>query len=181
MVRLPWRYTRHRRSISLPFPPSKSADVLLALCRKVRSMVLQILLVEDNAAQAYLVRHALERWKTPYKLHVVSSVEEALDFVNRRNGHDNAPQPHLTLLDLHLPNQPGFVVLEAIKNGPSFRNIAVVVMSTSVSHLDVQRAVASHANAYIQKPADWVGIERLFETLEAFWRCDARFAMKIPA
>ena len=81
-------------------------------------MVLQILLVEDNPAQVYLVQHSLARWKTPFKLRVASSAEEALDFVNRRNGHNNAPQPHLTLLDLHLPNQPGFVVLDAIKNAP---------------------------------------------------------------
>lgn len=141
-------------------------------------MVLQILLVEDNAAEAFLVRHALERWKTPYKLHVVSSAEEALDFINHRNGHNDAPQPHLTLLDLNLPKEPGFVVLEAIKNDPMLRRIAVIVLSTSVSRSDVQRAVASHTNAYIQKPSDLAGVERLFANLEVFWRLDARFALK---
>ena len=144
----------------------------------MRSLVLQILLVEDDAAQAYVVRLVLERWKTPYQLHIVSSAEEALDYVNHRNGHDDAPQPHLTLLDLNLPRQPGFVVLEAIKNDPALRSIAVIILSTSASQSDVQRAVASHANAYIQKPSDLAGIERLFDTLEAFWRSDARFALK---
>lgn len=141
-------------------------------------MVLQILLVEDDPAQAYLVRKALENWKTPYKLNVVLTAAEALDFVNRRNGFKDAPRPHLTLLDLNLPSEPGFVVLEQIKNDPTLRNIVVVVLSSSVADSDVERAIASHTNAYIQKEADWDGIERLFEALETFWRADVRFSMK---
>ena len=141
-------------------------------------MVLQILLVEDDPAQAYLVRKALEAWKTPHNLNAVLTAEEALDFVNRRNGFEEAPRPHLTLLDLNLPREPGFVVLEQIKSDPTLRNIVVVVLSNSVADSDVQRAIASHTNAYIQKVADWDGIERLFEALETFWRADVRFGMK---
>ena len=140
-------------------------------------MVLEILLVEDNQAEAFLVRKALERWTTPYNLHIVASAEEALDFVNHRNGHQHAPRPHLTLLDLNLPREPGFVVLEGIKNDPNLRNIVVLVLSSSVADADIQRAVASHTNAYIQKPVDWDATERFFKTLEDFWRLDARFAV----
>jgi two-component system response regulator len=109
---------------------------------------------------------------------VVLTAAEALDFVNRRNGFKDAPRPHLTLLDLNLPSEPGFVVLEQIKNDPTLRNIVVVVLSSSVADSDVERAIASHTDAYIQKEADWDGIERLFEALETFWRADVRFSMK---
>jgi chemotaxis family two-component system response regulator Rcp1 len=141
-------------------------------------MVLEILLVEDNEAEAYLVRKALELWRTPYNLHVTSSAEEALEFINRQNGHANAPRPHLTLLDLNLPKQPGFVVLQAIKDDPELRGIAVMVLSSSVHPKDVQKALNLHANAYLQKPLDYKVVERLFESLEAFWRLDARFVIK---
>jgi two-component system, chemotaxis family, response regulator Rcp1 len=138
-------------------------------------MLLEILLVEDDQAQAHLVRMALRHWKTPYNLHIVSSAEEALDFVNRKNGHVTAPRPHLTLLDLNLPREPGFTVLKAIKSDPNLRNIAVMVLTSSAAPSDVQMALDLHTNAYIQKPMDLRSIEQLFEALENFWRLDVRF------
>jgi two-component system, chemotaxis family, response regulator Rcp1 len=161
-----------------PVPTLKSANVLLRTVPEGVTMVLEILLVEDNPAQAYLVRKALENWKTPYNLHVVLSAEEALDFVNRKNGYADAPRPHLTLLDLNLPKEPGFSVLKAFKTEPNLRGIAVIVLSSSTSPLDVQMAVDLHTNAYLPKPIDYDAITRMFEALEIFWRLDARFAMK---
>ena len=140
-------------------------------------MTLEILLVEDNPADAYLVKHALKRWKTPYRLHAVDTAEDALDFINRRNGHANSPTPHLALVDINLPKEPGFTVLEAIKGDPRLRGIAVVVMSSSVSRADLSRAVELHTNAYIPKSWEWAEIERIFESLEAFWRLDVRFSV----
>jgi two-component system response regulator len=153
--------------------------VLLALCReKGEVMVLEILLVEDNEAQVFLVRKALQRWKTPYNLHVASTAQEALEFVNRQNGHANAPRPHLTILDLNLPKEPGFSVLKAIKEDSSLRSIAVMVLSASAEESDVQMAMDLHTNAYFQKPMRYDAIEQLFEALESFWRLDVRFNMK---
>jgi CheY-like chemotaxis protein len=58
-------------------------------------MTLEILLVEDEVDQVYLVTRALQRWLSPYNLHTVSTAEEALDFINRRNGYANAPTLHI--------------------------------------------------------------------------------------
>jgi chemotaxis family two-component system response regulator Rcp1 len=143
-------------------------------------MTLEILLVEDDVGQVYLVTTALKRWISPYHLHTVSTAEEALDFINRRNQHSKAPMPHLTLLDLHLPKEPGFTVLKAIKDNPDFRNIAVIVMSSSLAESDIKKAVELHTNAYIRKPSEWASIEKLFAALESFWRLDVRFAMPDP-
>jgi two-component system, chemotaxis family, response regulator Rcp1 len=88
--------------------------------------------------------------------------------------------PHLTLLDLHLPKEPGFTVLKAIKVNPDFRNIAVIVMSSSLAEADIKKAVELHTNAYIQKPSEWANIEATFSALESFLRLDVRFAMPRP-
>ena len=140
-------------------------------------MILQILLVEDDEAQAYLVRKALESWKTPYNLHVVSSAEEALALFSNGNGASKVHLPHLALVDLNLPHEPGFVVVEAIKNRPELRNVVVMILSSSTSEADVQRAVNLHANAYFVKPTGFDGIVNLLETIEAFWRNDHRFRL----
>ena len=143
-------------------------------------MTLEILLVEDDASQVYLVTRALQGWRSPYNLHTVSTAEDALDYINRREIHSKAPMPHLTLLDLHLPKEPGFTVLKAIKDNPAFRNIAVIVMSSSLADSDIKKAVELHTNAYLRKPSEWADIEKLFAALESFWRLDVRFSMPDP-
>lgn len=143
-------------------------------------MVLEILLVEDNPAQAYLVQNALKSWKTPYNLRITSSAEEALGLIRRKSHHSRAPRPHLVLLDLNLPQEPGFTVLEAIKDDPKLRNIVVMVLSSSSAACDVERAVQLHTNAYFTKPFDYDEIQRLFGALETFWRLDVRFTIDDP-
>ena len=135
-------------------------------------MTLEILLVEDDASQVYLVTTALKRWLSPYNLHTVSTAEEAMNFIHRRNQHSNAPVPHIALLDLHLPREPGFTVLKEIKGNPHLRNIAVIVMSSSLAESDIKTAVELHANAYLEKPANWTDVEKVFVALESFWRLD---------
>lgn len=150
--------------------------MLLALCLRGWSVILEILLIEDSEAQAYLVRKALGHWRTPYHLQIASSAEEALEILNRQNGHAAARRPHITLLDLNLPKNPSFTVLQAIKGDPSLRNIAVIVLTSSNNPTDIQRSIELHANAYLQKPTDYDAIVRQIEALENFWRLDARFA-----
>jgi CheY-like chemotaxis protein len=135
---------------------------------------LQILLIEDDPAQAYLVDKALQRWKTPYKLHVCSTAEDAMDFVGRRKDYTAAVRPHLVLLDLNLPKEPGFSVLKAIKGNPGLRNIAVLVLTSSSAESDQKAAFDLHANAYFQKPMSYDIVEQMFEAIEKFWRLDVR-------
>ena len=140
-------------------------------------MVIQILLVEDSESQVGLVREALKTWSTPFNLHVTNSAEDALEFLNRSSGYGNVPHPNLVLVDLNLPKQPGFVVLEAIRKNPALGGTVAVVLSSSTALSDIQRA-ALLAAAYIEKPIDLHGTLRLFQALEQFWRVDARFALK---
>ena len=140
-------------------------------------MILQILLVEDNEAHAYLACKALESWTTPYKLHVVSSAEEALELLNNRNAASNVPLPHLALVDLHLPKRPGLAVVEAIKQSPELRNVVVMILTSSTLEADIQTAIDLHANAYFVKSMGFDKMVSLFETIEAFWRSDVRFAI----
>jgi CheY-like chemotaxis protein len=143
-------------------------------------LTLNILLVEDEPAQIYLVRTALRRWKSPYALHVSMTADDALAFINRGGPHAGTPSPHLVLVDINLPGRPGFSVIREIKESANLRGIAVIVMSTSVAPADVKAAVDLHTNAYIRKPLEWAEMERVFDALESFWRLDVRFAMQDP-
>lgn len=139
-------------------------------------MVLEILLVEDDDAQAYLAHEALKCWKTPFNVHRVTTAEAAPEFLNRKNGYARAPRPHLALVDLNLPKKPGFVILEEIRQRPELQGIAVMVLSASTAPADIQKAIPN-AVAYLPKPMDFDSILELFKALEAFWRFDVRFSM----
>lgn len=86
-------------------------------------------------------------------------------------------RPHIALVDLNLPKEPGFSVLKAIKGNPDLRSIAVMVLTSSTAESDLKAAFDLHANAYFQKPMSYDAIEKMFEALETFWRLDVRFLL----
>jgi two-component system, chemotaxis family, response regulator Rcp1 len=134
-----------------------------------RMRLVQILLVEDSPADIELTREALDDVKLANDLHVARDGVEALDFLHRRDGHEDAPRPDLILLDLNLPRKDGRAVLEEVKQDPSLRRIPVVVLTTSGEDEDILRAYDLQVNSYIRKP---VGLDRFVEvvrSLENYW------------
>jgi CheY-like chemotaxis protein len=117
--------------------------------------VIDVLLVEDDPGDVVLIKEAFEFNKVHNALHHVSDGVEALDFLNRRNGHEKAPRPDLILLDLNLPRKDGREVLEEIKADQDLRTIPVVVLTTSEAEEDILRSYHLHANAYVTKPVDF--------------------------
>jgi CheY-like chemotaxis protein len=117
--------------------------------------VVDVLLVEDDPGDVVLIKEAFEYNKVHNALHVVSDGVQALDFLYRRDGHENAPRPDLVLLDLNLPRKDGREVLEEVKADPDLRTIPIVVLTTSEAEEDIVRSYDLHANAYVTKPVDF--------------------------
>lgn len=128
-----------------------------------------VLLVEDNPDDIYFIEEAFERSTIRKTLHAVRDAEEALAFLRREPPHENAPRPHLILLDLKLPKMPGMDFLRRIKEDDDLRSIPVVVLTTSDS---AEEAAASYdllATSFITKPKDLDDFERVIQMLEQFW------------
>lgn len=128
-----------------------------------------ILLVEDDEGDAFLTENALRKGSTPFELHVVTTGEDALDFLYQRGDHAEAPRPDLILLDLHLPGIHGKEVLNEVKQHASFRRIPVVVLTSSRAESDILRSYNLHANSYMVKPGDPSIFERLAGNLQNWW------------
>lgn len=130
---------------------------------------IEILLVEDNAADVRLTIEALREGKVRNRLTVARDGEEALEVLERRGPHAEAPRPDLILLDLNLPRKDGREVLAAIKANSELKRIPVVVLTTSGAEADILRSYELHANCYITKPVDLEQFVNVVRSIDDFW------------
>ncbi len=129
----------------------------------------EILLVDDSAADVLLTEEALQEAKVLNRLSVVRDGVEAIDFIRHRGQYAKAPRPDLILLDLNLPRKNGRAVLTEIKADPVLHLIPVVILTTSAAEEDVLKSYELHANCYITKPVDLVQFLHVLRVVEDFW------------
>jgi len=114
-----------------------------------------ILLVEDEPADAYLVRSALQEGRVYCKLHHVADGIEALAFLHHQGDqYQNVPRPDMILLDLNMPRMNGRELLAVIKAEETLKAIPVVVLTTSDVERDIVASYHLGAAGYITKPVD---------------------------
>ncbi|MGE0763702.1 MAG: response regulator [Bdellovibrionales bacterium] len=127
-----------------------------------------ILLVEDNRADADLVKEIAED-KFMIVINVVSDGEQALKFLRRQGDYADAPEVALVLLDLNLPKMDGRRVLKEIKSDQLLRRIPVIVLTSSEADHDVISSYDLNANCYIKKPLDFDQFVQVLQLLNEFW------------
>lgn len=130
---------------------------------------IEVLLVEDNPADVYLMMMALRDGRVEAHVHVVNDGEEALQFLRRQNDFAESPRPDIVLLDLNLPRIEGHEVLATMKADEELRRIPVVVISNSDTERDVARAYEKHVAAYIVKPSNVDDYFAAIRTLKELW------------
>ena len=126
---------------------------------------IEILLVEDNAADVRLTQEALQEGKVRNNLTVARDGVEALDILQR----PGASRPDLILLDLNLPRKDGREVLATLKADPTLKHIPVVVLTTSSAEVDILKSYQLHANCYITKPVDLEQFVSVVRSIDEFW------------
>jgi two-component system, chemotaxis family, response regulator Rcp1 len=130
---------------------------------------LEILLVEDNPADARLTREVFEGGRLSTHLNVVSDGEQALAFLRREGIYETAPRPKLVLLDLNLPRKNGLEVLDEMRADAALAVIPVIMLTSSSARHDVEAAYAHGANAFVVKPQDLDSFMDLIGTIRGFW------------
>ena len=129
----------------------------------------RILMVDDNPADVQIVRILNRTLQRPHEFYACPNGPDGLDFLHCRGPYRDAPHPNLILLDVNMPGMSGLEVLAAIKGDPELAAIPVIMLSTSRSPEDIQRAYRTHANCYCEKPAELNAGERLIKAIETFW------------
>ena len=131
--------------------------------------IVNILLVEDNPADARLIEEVFKDTNVNNKIYVVKDGVEAMDFLNKENEFSDAPKPEMILLDLNLPRKDGREVLKEVKRNDELKSIPIVILTTSSAKEDVIKTYSNHANCYITKPVDFDQFLRVITAIEDFW------------
>jgi CheY-like chemotaxis protein len=119
----------------------------------------KILVIEDNPADVFLLRFALNHHKEEYELELLRDGEEAMRFIGQQRTLAADPEPCVIVLDLNLPGHDGRSVLQAIRDETLLAHVRVVALSSYVSPNDEQEIQRLGVHLYQAKPMkldDWI-------------------------
>lgn len=113
-----------------------------------------ILMAEDEDADVLLIERVFIAEGLLCRIERVENGERALDYFKGRNGFNGRakhPLPNLFLCDLKMPKVDGFAVIEWLRKQKKFRNLPIVVMTSSNYASDIKRAFDLGANEFLLK------------------------------
>jgi CheY-like chemotaxis protein len=110
----------------------------------------KILLVDDDTDDQYFFVDALRETYPDVQCVIANNGLEAILQLKTI-----APTPSIIFLDLNMPFMNGYECLEDLKKDDSFKNIPVIIYSTTNNSADYQRIKEMGAKAFLSKPADF--------------------------
>jgi CheY-like chemotaxis protein len=130
---------------------------------------IEILLVEDSPTDAKLIAKVFSQAKITHQLQIATDGVEAIAFLHQEGKYSQMPRPDLILLDLHLPKKDGLGVLTEIRANSKFRNIPVIILTTSECQEDILNCYQMEANCYLTKPNDLDKFRETVTFIKDFW------------
>lgn len=134
-----------------------------------KKMGVNILLVEDNAADIRLTKEVLQETEFVKNLNVVRDGVEVINFLKKKGKYSEVILPDLILLDLNLPKKGGLEVLKQIKEDEDLKSIPVVILTISDVEDDIIKAYKLHVNSYVIKPLEMREFHKIIESIMNYW------------
>ena len=127
----------------------------------------RILVAEDNPADVYLIRAALQEHGVDLPLQVAADGREVLQIICQQEGMAET-QLNLIILDLNLPRHDGIEILQRLRESERLGHVPVVVLTSSDSPRDRILASELGAASYLRKPSNleqFLGLGAVFKEL----------------
>ena len=114
----------------------------------IEDKTLSVLLVDDDQDDRSLFQDALERINIPVSFKEASGCNEALEKLKEME----ELLPDIIFIDLNMPDIDGFKCIEGIKKVALWKNIPIIVYSTSSSSSHIKQAEMMGVTGYLKKP-----------------------------
>src|SRR5688572_6438278 len=100
----------------------------------MNSILLSVLLVDDDANDVFFMKRAFKDADLRTPLSVAHDGQEAIDYFSGVGKFSNRllyPLPCFLILDLKMPRKTGLEVLQWLRDQPVFRCLPVMILSSS--------------------------------------------------
>jgi len=137
-----------------------------------RKTFLTVLHVDDDPNDTELLVAAATKAKVPFILRRVENAEQAIAYVSGTGEYTDRETycfPALVLLDLKMPRNTGFEVLQYIRAHSELAHLPVVVLSGSELPEDIRRASEAGASSYLVKPLSFDSLVEMVKKLNTVW------------
>jgi CheY-like chemotaxis protein len=114
---------------------------------------------------------ALTRSGLEHSLEVLTDGDQAIAHLTKLNA---ASAPELVVIDLTLPKRDGMDVVTRYRNTPALAESRIVVLTSSLSPREQQRAHTQGVDLYLHKPVDLDGYANLGKTIRGLFEARLR-------
>ncbi|MCC5635553.1 response regulator [Nostoc sp. CHAB 5844] len=131
-----------------------------------------LLIAEDSDEDFEVLQLLMQQMKVQNPIYRCTNGDKVLDFLYKEGDYGNindTPRPSVILLDLNLPGTDGRDVLAQLKQDRNFREIPIVVFTTSSNPRDIEFCYRKGANGYLIKPVDSSELEKTVQAFVEFW------------
>lgn len=130
----------------------------------------KILIADDDIEDILIIKDAMELFKAGDIVWSAQNGEHVLEVLEKNYAHSSIPC--LIVLDLNMPKMNGIQTLRNLKTDERFKDIPVIIYSTSVNPLEKETCMKLGAHSYIAKP---VSFKESMETAKIFLQfCESR-------
>ena len=126
-----------------------------------------VVAIEDNNTDQVLLQRVFEREIKDCTFQLISSYDDLLTSIKETNFILN--QPDLLLLDIKLRGISGLDILEYIRNKDVFNKMPIVMFSSSIQNIDLEKAYDLGANSYLEKPKTYPELKETIKTITNYW------------
>ena len=113
----------------------------------------QIVVIEDNDSDVYLLDRALKMQNFQFEMVHLLNGREALAFIRRQGAYADMAIPNLILMDLNLSKYTGEDILSEVRNAGHLAGVPVCVWSSSRSRRDESVLKELGVSQFIPKPS----------------------------
>jgi two-component system response regulator len=150
-------------------PPEQKGEPVPIRDKRPTLLVLHI---NDSTDDQVLFQTACKHAEVPFMWHVTDSAEKALSYLDTLEKLDkdhSVRWPDLVVLDVVMPGDNGFAVLEYIRKTPALHRLPVVIFTGHSTPAMVEEAYKLGANSFLAKPANFSQTVDLVSSLYSIW------------
>jgi CheY-like chemotaxis protein len=116
--------------------------------KPVRSF--DVILADDDAEDRLFFLEAFKDLNLSLGVNTVNDGAALLEYLN-----DIEHIPQIIFLDLNMPKVDGLTCLKEIRSNPRYKDVCIVIYSTSSNEDEIENCLVIGANFYIKKPSDF--------------------------